>query len=85
MPKKTVLRMVRYWLPAAVILGGVLSGIVIRTEGALEGAAGVVGAGLSILLLNALIRIGEGGDGDRDAEDEARRYFDVHGRWPDES
>jgi hypothetical protein len=25
------------------------------------------------------------GDGDRDEEEAARRYFDEHGRWPDES
>jgi hypothetical protein len=25
------------------------------------------------------------GHGDRDEEEAARRYFDEHGRWPDES
>jgi hypothetical protein len=25
------------------------------------------------------------GRGDRDEEEEARRHFDEHGRWPDES
>jgi type II secretory pathway pseudopilin PulG len=25
------------------------------------------------------------GRGDRDKEEDARRYFDEHGRWPDES
>jgi hypothetical protein len=25
------------------------------------------------------------GHGDRDKEEEARRYFDEHGHWPDES
>jgi hypothetical protein len=25
------------------------------------------------------------GKGDRDKEEEARRYFDEHGHWPDES
>jgi hypothetical protein len=25
------------------------------------------------------------GAGDRDKEEEARRYFDKHGHWPDES
>jgi hypothetical protein len=32
-----------------------------------------------VLLLNVLYRIGVQGD----REEEARRYFDEHGRWPD--
>jgi hypothetical protein len=28
--------------------------------------------------------MGISGDSDRDAEDEARAYFDRHGRWPGE-
>jgi hypothetical protein len=31
-----------------------------------------------------LYRIGVAGDRDRDREEEARRFFDEHGRWPDE-
>lgn len=42
------------------------------------------GAGLSVLLLNVLFRIGVQGDVERDREDEARSYFAEHGRWPDE-
>jgi hypothetical protein len=81
----TLLLFVRYLLPATVVVGGLVSWIIIRTDWALEGAAGVVGAGLSIFLFNVLVRIGERGDRDRDAEDAARRYFDEHGQWPDES
>ena len=51
----------------------------------LEGAAHIVGAGLAIWLLNLLIRIGISGERDRDAEDEARAFFDEHGYWPDEA
>jgi hypothetical protein len=36
-----------------------------------------------VLLLNVLYRIGVQGDKERDREDEARAYFDKHGRWPD--
>jgi hypothetical protein len=35
------------------------------------------------LLLNVLYRIGMQGDRERDREEEARRFFDEHGRWPD--
>jgi hypothetical protein len=79
------LRFVRWWLPAIVIVAGIVSLIVIRKDWALEGAAGVVGAGLAIFLVNLLFRIGASGDRERDEEEAARRYFDEHGRWPDES
>ena len=39
------------------------------------------GLALIVVLLWALAT----GRGDRDKEEEARRYFDEHGRWPDES
>jgi hypothetical protein len=34
--------------------------------------------------MNVLMRAGITGDKDRDREDEARDYFDQHGRWPDD-
>ena len=80
----TTLKFVRYWLPAIVIVGGVVSLIAIGTDWALEGAAGVVGAGLAIYLVNILFRIGASGDRERDQEEAARQYFDRHGRWPDD-
>jgi membrane-associated phospholipid phosphatase len=80
----TPLKFVRYWLPAIVVVAGVVSLIVIGTGWALEGAAGVVGAGLAIWMVNILFRIGASGDRERDREEEARRYLDEHGRWPDE-
>jgi hypothetical protein len=48
-----------------------------------EGWALFTGAGLAILLLNLLFRMGVEGDRDREREEDARRYFDEHGRWPD--
>ena len=46
--------------------------------------AGFTGAGLAILLIGALVRIGTEGHRERDREEEARAYFSEHGRWPDE-
>ena len=80
----SALKFVRYWLPAIVVVGGVVSLIVIGTDWALEGAAGVVGAGIAIWLVNILFRIGASGDRERDEEEAARQYFDKHGRWPDD-
>ena len=39
---------------------------------------------LSVALISWAYRIGVRGDADRDAEAQARRYFDRFGRWPDE-
>ena len=47
------------------------------------GGAGFVSAGLAIYLINWLFRAGASGDRERESEDAAREYFDLHGRWPD--
>lgn len=79
------LRLIRYVLPAIVTVVGVGLMAFGGGEDSLEGGAAVVGAGLSIWLMNFLWRIGVSGDRDRDDEQEARRFFDEHGRWPDDS
>jgi hypothetical protein len=81
----TVMSSVRYWLPAAILAAGVVL-VVVRggDETSLEGAAALWGAGLSVLLLNWLHRVGVAGDRAREEEDEARAYFERHGRWPDD-
>jgi hypothetical protein len=76
---------VRHGLPILILLAGVVL-IVARggDETSFEGAFGLWGAGLSVWLLNYLYRLGVSGDKERGAEDEARAFFDRHGRWPDE-
>jgi hypothetical protein len=77
------LNVVRYGIPAALFLAGV---IVMATSGRIGLAAGAmfISAATAVLLLNVIYRIGVAGDKDRDREEAARRYFDEHGRWPDE-
>jgi hypothetical protein len=77
------LNVVRYGIPAALFLAGV---IVMAVGGRIGIAAGAmfISAATAVLLLNVLYRIGVAGDKDRDREEDARRYFDEHGRWPDE-
>jgi hypothetical protein len=75
---------VRHILPAAVTLAGILVMAIGGDDDALEGGAAIVGAGLSIWLMNLLWRIGFAGDRDRVEEDDARAFFDRHGHWPDE-
>jgi hypothetical protein len=80
-----VMTFVRIWLPVTILAAGLLL-IVVRggDETSIEGAAALWGAGLSVALLNWLHRIGVSGDSARDDEDQARAYFDRHGRWPDD-
>jgi len=80
-----ILRFTRTWLPAIVVAAGIILWLADPSVDTAEGAAGIVGAGLSIWLLNVLFRIGVKGDRERDAEMEAREYFDRHGHWPDEA
>jgi hypothetical protein len=75
---------VRYWLPAIVVVGGIVAMIAGPDDARAEGGAAIIGAGLSIWVVNLLFRIGVSGDRERDAEARARAYFDEHGRWPDE-
>jgi hypothetical protein len=77
-----LLRIVRYFLPASVVLGGLVF-MAMGSETDLEGGASVVSAGLAIYFINWLFRTGAAGEREREAEDAAREYFDRHGRWPD--
>lgn len=74
---------VRYVLPGVIALAGVIVLIFNHSINGLEGAAMFIGVAGSILLLNVLYRVGVSGDAERDREEEARVYFDEHGRWPD--
>ena len=80
----TLLRFVRYGLPAGLVLAGFVLLFAAPDNTRYEGFAMCVGAGLAVLLLNVLFRLGASGDRERDDEDAAREYFAVHGHWPDE-
>jgi hypothetical protein len=72
---------VRYGIPLALFVAGV---VVAGTSGSVAAGALFISAATAVLLLNVLYRIGVQGDRDRDREEDARRFFDEHGRWPDE-
>ncbi len=84
MDRHRVIFFVRYVLPALICIGGIVAWLFDPTLDRADGAAALVGAGLSVYLLNFLYRMGVSGDHDRDKEDKARRFFDEHGYWPDE-
>ena len=51
----------------------------------IEELFGFVGAGLSILLINFLFRMGQQSDREREAHEDAWRFYERHGHWPDEA
>jgi hypothetical protein len=71
----------RYVLPTAIVIGGIVI-MALGSESDLEGGASIVSAGLAVYFLNWLFRIGARGDRERDDEHAAREYFARHGRWP---
>jgi len=76
------LNAIRYGIPLVLVIAGVIDS---ATAGGVGVAAGALffSAGSAVLLLNVLYRVGVEGDKERDREEEAREYFDRHGRWPD--
>ena len=85
MRKQVLMFTVRYGIAGALIVAGQV--VLIADSGpegaGWEGWALFTGAGLAVLLLNLLFRMGVEGDRDREREEAARRYFDEYGRWPD--
>lgn len=80
-----MLNAVRWWLPAAIFAAGVVVLVARNADGtAIELFAMTTGAALSVLLVGWLVRIGNSGDAERRAEEEAREYYARHGRWPDD-
>ena len=73
---------VRYGIPLVLLIAGVVVAAV-SGSGIVAGAM-FISAATAVLLLNVLYRVGVQGDRDRDREEEARRFLDEHGRWPDE-
>jgi hypothetical protein len=83
-PSDRTLLLVRWILPAIVCLSGVVAFAVSPSSINAEGGAGLMGAGLSWMLLGYLFRVGVRGDEEREVEQAAREYLDAHGRWPTE-
>ena len=80
-PTRRLLLFTRHGIPALAVLAGIVA-MGFGTATSLVGGAGLIGAGLATWLISWLYRIGVDGDGARDAEERARRYFERYGRWP---
>ncbi len=75
--------LVRFWLPAAIGIAGVI--LIVVGDGAGTGAGIVlIGAALLVVLANVLMRIGLQSEQDREREQANRRYLSRHGRWPED-
>jgi hypothetical protein len=85
MKRQVLMFTVRYGIAGALVLTGQVLLIADTGPGGSgwEGWALFTGAGVSVLLFNMLVRIGASGEGEREREEAARRYFEQHGRWPD--
>lgn len=79
-----LLIVVRYVVPAVVVIAGIVAMTVDHSSTTAEGAGGVIGAGLAIFAANWFFRVGARGDSDRDVEAAARDYYSVNGIWPTE-
>jgi hypothetical protein len=75
---------VRYGLPGLLVVAGIAMLIAGGTVGTGVGIV-VIGGGLIVFGLNAFLRWSMREEKEREREEQAREYFRVHGRWPDEA
>ena len=83
--RRLLLKITRVWLPLAIAAVGVV--LIVVGHGHTASAAAGVGlliVALIVWMVNWLFRLSVESNRDRDDEEAARRYFDEHGRWPDE-
>jgi hypothetical protein len=82
---KLIVRSTRVWLPVAIAIAGVVALIAGHGSTPVAGAGVVLlGTALMVWMLNWMFRMSVESNRDREREEEARRFYDRHGRWPDE-
>jgi hypothetical protein len=84
---RALLIITRWVLPLMIALvGGVLIAAGHGSGNSPAAAAGValIIVAIIVWMINWMFRMSVSSNDDRDREEEARRYFDEHGRWPDE-
>lgn len=79
------LKIVRFWLPAAIFVAGAVMLVASPDIVGIEGAALMLGGGLGVVVSNRLHAAGVQGEQDRDHEREARDFLERYGVWPDEA
>ena len=81
-----LLAITRIWIPVGIAVAGIVGIIIGGGQDDITAGAGVslVLAALIVWMINWMYRISVQSNRDREREEEAREYFDRHGRWPDE-
>jgi hypothetical protein len=82
---RVILTATRVWLPAVIAVAGVVGIVIGHGKSSAAGAGlGLVIVAIIVWMINWLYRMSVSSNRDREREEEAREYFDRHGRWPGE-
>ena len=83
--RQVLLTATRIWLPLGIAVVGVVAIVLGHGSTPLAGAGVVLlGTALIVWMINWMFRLSVESNAEREQEEEARRYFDRHGHWPDE-
>jgi hypothetical protein len=80
-----MMSLTRIWLPLGIGVAGAVLIVVGRGHTPAAGAGvGLMIVGVIVWMINWMFRMSVESNRERDREEEARRFYDEHGRWPDE-
>jgi hypothetical protein len=85
--RRLLLGTIRWLLPLGIVVAGIVAIIIGHARASSPTAAAGVAliiAAVIVWLINWMYRMSVQSNRDREREEEARDYFDRHGRWPDE-
>jgi drug/metabolite transporter (DMT)-like permease len=84
--RRLLLTATRFGVPLAMAVAGIVALVIEHGKDNSTSAAGVslIIAGLIVWMINWMFRMSVASNRERRQEEEAREYFDRHGRWPDE-
>lgn len=82
---RLILVATRIWVPVLIAIAGLVAIVIGHGRTAAAGAGvGLVIVAIIVWMINWMYRMSVASNRERDREEEAREYFDRHGRWPDE-